>query len=302
MSTTVTKFEEAKLPTFFRAPEESKTNTLAALASVTFPYLSIKGKRFAVVRNKEETTIMRVDDDETPANAIEAVLVNAASNYSKVFYASGYVEGSKDKPTCFSDNGIAPDPQATDKQSSACMTCEHNAWGTGTNGKGKACSDSLRLAISFPDSINDPMLLRVPPASLKAVTEYAAFLARKGAPMEGLVTKIKFDSEEATPKLQFSALRYLTEDQYKETLVVAKARISQQIIGVSFTPAPKSGTPQQLEAPEKTEEVHQEEVKPAKKVEVKIDKAPKNNGKTGASVSVLAAKLKKSMSSAAADD
>lgn len=305
MATAVTKFDDAKVPTFFRAPAESATNALAALAPPTFPYLSIKGKRFAMVRNKEEETIMRPDDDETPANAIEVVLVSTASNFSKVYYAEGYVEGSKDKPTCYSDDGVAPAPDVADKQAVKCMGCDHNAWGTGNNGRGKACSDSLRLAISFPDSLNDPMLLRVPPASLKGATEYAAFLSRKGAPMEGLVTKIKFDPEEATPKLQFSAVRYLAEGQYKEVLEVAKAPITQQIVAAGPARA-------QIAAP-KTEaggEDGQEEEAPVKaakgakaaKETKKTNGSKKEVAKKGGSVTALAARLRESMKSAAADD
>jgi hypothetical protein len=235
------------------------------------------------------------------------VLVNTAPTFSKVFYAAGYTEGSKDKPTCYSNDGVAPASDAAEKQSAKCMNCEHNAWGTGNNGKGKACSDSLRLAISFVDSINDPILLRVPPASLKAVTEYAAFLSRKGAPMEGLVTKIKFDSEEATPKLQFSALRYLTKEQYDEVMEVAKAGITQQIIGTNAVARLNNATIPPVEdgagdsatreeAPAKPS-VKSPVKPPAKKAEAK---APEKKGTT--TVSALAAKLKESMKSAAADD
>lgn len=231
----IVNFESAKLPSFLRAPEGSVTNALAALAAGTFPFMSIKGKRFAVVRNKEETIIMRPDDEETPANAIEVVIVSSATKYSKVFYASGYTDGSKEKPTCFSNDGVAPDPQSVEKQAKKCMTCPHNEWGSGTNGKGKACSDSLRMAISKPDELNDPMLLRVPPASLKGITEYAAMLSRKGAPMEGVVTKIKFDPTEATPKLQFSPVRWQSEAAYKEALEIAKTPIVEQILGVKPT-------------------------------------------------------------------
>ena len=168
---------------FLRAPEGSATNALAALATGAFPYLSIKGKVFTIVRNKEETIITRPDDEDTPANALEVVVVAAAQNFSKVYYKEGYTEGSKEKPTCSSNDGVEPDAPSAEKQSKKCATCEHNVWGTGPKGKGKACSDSLRLAIAPPDTLNDPMLLRVPPASLRAVTDYAAKLATKGVPI-----------------------------------------------------------------------------------------------------------------------
>ena len=308
--TAVTKFEEAKVPTFFRAPAESATNALAALAPTTFPYLSIKGKRFAVVRNKEETPIMRLDDEDTPANAIEIVLVNTAPTFCKVFYAAGYTEGAKDKPTCYSNDGLTPARDAAEKQADHCATCDHNAWGTGPNGKGKACSDSLRLAIAFVDSINDPILLRVPPASLKNITEYAAFLSRKGAPMEGLVTKLKFDSEEATPKLQFSAVRYLTEEQYNEALEVAKAPITQQIIGTQAVSRLNNAAPAEDKASTDDDEVPQKTSEKAAKLtakaparkEVEAPAKPNGGSKKTQTVSALAARLKESMKSAATDD
>lgn len=297
MTTAIANFESAKLPSFLRAPEGSVTNALAALASGTFPFLSIKGKRFAIVRNKEETIIMRPDDDDTPANAIEVVIVNSATSYAKVFYATGYTEGSKEKPTCFSNDGKAPDAQSTDPQAKKCMACAHNAWGSGTNGKGKACSDSLRLAVANPAELNDPMLLRVPPASLKAIIEYSAMLARKGAPLEGVITKIKFDAAEATPRLIFAPVGFLSEDKYHESMEIGKSQIVQQIIGAPIAsvaealPAPK----QDAKAADEDEDV----VKPpkAKKpapAEAAEDK-PKKAAPTAAKAADLTAKLYASM-------
>lgn len=242
MTTAIANIESVKVPAFLRAPEGSVTNALAALATGTFPFLSIKGKRFAIVRNKEEKIIMRPDDEETPASAIEVVIVGSATNFAKVYYANGYTDGSKDKPTCFSNDGQSPDAQATDRQAKKCAVCPHNAWGSGSNGKGKACSDSLRLALAKPDELNDPMLLRVPPASLKAITEYASLLARKGVALEGVVTKIKFIASEATPKLEFSAVRYADQSSYNEALEISKSQIVQQIVGSSAAITPQMPT------------------------------------------------------------
>lgn len=297
MNTQVTTFENAKLPSFLRAPADSITNALAALAGSTFPFMSIKGKRFAVVRNKEETIIMRPDDDDTPANAIEVVIVNSATTYAKVFYATGYTDGSKEKPTCFSNDGVAPDAQATDKQAKKCAACAHNVWGSGTNGKGKACSDSLRIAVAKPDELNDPMLLRVPPASLKAVTEYAAMLSRKGAPLEGVVTKIKFDPSEATPKLLFTAVNYLSQTGYDEAKEIAQSHIVQQIIGKTAMAAQATASddeddtppPKKIAAPKQDmgKLMDEEEDKMKKAAEDKPKKTP-----TATKAAELAAKLK----------
>lgn len=302
MTTAIANFESAKLPSFLRAPEGSVTNALAALASGTFPFMSIKGKRFAVVRNKEETIIMRPDDEDTPANAIEVVIVNSATSYAKVFYATGYTEGSKEKPTCFSNDGKAPDPQSTDPQAKKCMTCPHNAWGSGSNGKGKACSDSLRLAIAKADELNDPMLLRVPPASLKAAVEYAASLARKGAPIEGVITKIKFDPAEATPRLIFTGVGFLSESAYHESQEVSKSAIVQQIIGASpvamhdALPAPKS-------APAVEDDEDDTPAPKAKKVaSAPVEEEPKPAKKAAAPTAAKAADLTAKLYASMNDD
>jgi len=301
MSTAITNFESAKLPSFLRAPEGSVTNALAALASGNYPFLSIKGKRFAVVRNKEETILMRPDDDETPANAIEVVIVNAATQYSKVYYVKGYTDGSKDKPTCYSNDGQAPAADAADKQSKKCSVCPHNEWNTGPNGKGKACSDSLRLAVSAATDLNDPMLLRVPPASLKAITEYASMLARKGAPMEGVITKIKFDPAEATPKLQFSVVNFQSEAAYNETIEIARSQLVQQIIGAVAAPAKPIGPmldEDDAQAAEQTrKELAAEKAAEAKKEE-KVEKPKKEKSAptpTATKATDLAAKMRASL-------
>jgi hypothetical protein len=140
------------------------------------------------------------------------------------------------------------------------------------------------------------MLLRVPPASLKAITEYASMLTRKGAPMGGVVTKIKFDPAEATPKLQFTPVGFLTEVQFKESQEVAKSQIVQQIIGSRPAPAPQMDEDDAKAIAETRKEIAAEKAAEAKKEEPKTEK-PKKPAPTPAAVKAtdLAAKMRASL-------
>jgi len=195
-------------------------NDLAAGIVGGFGVVSIRGKAWHIKYRGEEQTLMRADGDGA-TSFIDAVIVRAAPNLSKIFYAKGYVEGSTDKPDCWSANGITPDASVINKQSPTCPTCPQNVWGSKVTPAGKpskACADSKRLAIvPLTDIDNEiyggPMLLRIPPASLADVANYAGKMSALGFPYYAIGTRIQFDVTSEYPKLVFSALRALTDEE-----------------------------------------------------------------------------------------
>lgn len=230
-------FDSGNLPAYLREAKASDLNTdLTAHAGTGFPVMSIKGKNFTVVRDGERTTLTKeVDGERIAVPSIEVVLVKANKGNSKVFYAKGYQEGSEaTKPDCFSNTGDRPDPAVASPQSKSCATCPHNQWGSkiGDNGgKGKACQDSVRMAIATPDLINDPYLLRVPPASIKSLGEYGKMLAKRGVAYNMVVTRIGFDMESPTPKLTFKPTGLLSDGGYAQVKEVMASDVVTSILG-----------------------------------------------------------------------
>lgn len=231
-------FESGKVPAYLKSLNAADLNTdLTSHAGTGFPVISIKGKTFAVVRDGERTVLTKnLDGEEIPVPSIDVVIIKANKQNSKVFYIKGYQEGAENqKPDCFSNNGTSPDPSIEKPQAKSCAVCPHNQWGSkiGDNGgKGKACSDSVRLAVAQPDLINDPHLLRVPPATIKALGEYGKALAKRGVPYTAVVTKISFDMESPTPKLTFRATGFLSDAVYAQTQEVAQGDVVAAILGV----------------------------------------------------------------------
>lgn len=231
-------FESGNLPSYLANVSVSDINSdLTSHAGGGFPVISIKGKVFAVVRDGDRKVLPNPKDPDSPATAIDVVILKANKGTSKVFYAKGYTEGSEGlKPTCFSNDGVKPDANVETPQSKSCAACKWNQWGSkiGENGsKGKACQDSVRMAVATPNQINDPYLLRIPPASIRSLGEYGQMLAKRNVGYNMVVTKIGFDMEAPTPKLTFKPVGMIDEKTFHEAQAVIAGDTVAQILGAS---------------------------------------------------------------------
>lgn len=267
----------SKLPAHLQGKVKATNVFAAAVSAGGFPVVSIKGKSFHIQRGDERTLVKNSDGDA--AGSIEAVIVAVNPNKSKVFYDSGYEEGSNAKPTCYSNDGLAPAADAESAQAKKCATCPHNQWGsriTDNGGKGKACADSMRLAIAAPSQLNDPMLLRVPAASLKVLGQYGAQLAKRGVEPQHVVTKIGFDYNVAHPALTFKAIRFVEDHEMGEieAVLADEAVTIGQITGVGGGVAldveHKADVPQRSQKLKEAEE----EAEAAPKAKVKVEEKP----------------------------
>lgn len=252
-------FSESQLPAHLRTPDAAAVNNdLTAHAGAGFPVISIKGKTFAIVREGERKLIPNPKDPDSPANFIDMVIVKANKNTSKVFYLKPYKEGDEPaKPDCYSNDGIRPMDDSEYKQNAVCATCKWNQWGSkvstdGQGGKGKACQDAVRIAVSTPGLINDPYLIRVPPASIRALGELGSMLAKRGVSYQAVVTRIGFVAEAATPQLTFKAMGFLDEATYKKVLETADTDVVRSILGTNVVSVAEPAAPAPIITPEKT--------------------------------------------------
>jgi hypothetical protein len=286
MANDMVAFAASKLPAHLAGKVKTDNVFANAVSAGGFPVISIKGKVFHITRGDEKTLVTKGDEGE-PAASLEAIIVAVNPNKSKVFYDSGYEEGSVAKPTCYSNDGLSPAADAENPQAKKCAVCPHNQWGsriTDNGGKGKACGDSMRLAISPPDQLNDPMLIRVPAASLKTLGQYGAQLAKRGVEPHHVLTKIGFDYNVAHPALTFKAMRFVEADELAqvEAVLLEESETIGQITGTgnSVTPevehkaaepvvaAPKPvAAPAPAPAPEPVVEAAPEPVKATAKVD-----------------------------------
>lgn len=205
----------------------------AGVSAGGFTVMSIKSKVFHITRGDEKTLVTKPGEVD-PAASIEVVLLNANPNPSRVYYSGGYTEGADNKPDCYSNNGKTPEADAQDPQSANCATCVHAQYGSKISEAGKkgwACSNSRRMAIATPDNLDDPMLIRVPGASLKPLAAYARELDGHGYQFNEVITKIGFDYSVAYPALTFKAVGLVDPDMLADVIKRASSDVVSQIIG-----------------------------------------------------------------------
>lgn len=247
----------SNLPSFLKKVDVAALNSdLTAHAGGGFPVISIKGKVFAVVRDGEREIQMNPKDPDSAATSLNVVLLKANKGTSKVFYIKGYDKDSSEgqKPDCYSNDGVEPAADAQNKQAKKCATCPHNQWGSRISEKGatkgKACADAVRMAVAPAGQINDAMLLRVPPASIKALGEYGQMLAKRGVGYNMVVTKVGFDLQAESPKLTFSAVGLLDDEGFAEVQEIAASDVVSNILGASVVAGIAADAPAVEEAEE----------------------------------------------------
>jgi hypothetical protein len=230
----------ANLPAFLKQVDVRAINeSMTSHATLSFPVLSLNGKRFTVVRGDEQQVLMNPKDPTSTAQYIEVVIVRAPAYTAKAYYAGGFNPDNEESktPICFSSTGIIPDEGCKQPQCENCKTCPHNAWGSavgtdGKAGKGKACRDALRVAIAPQGSVEDTMLLRVPPTSIRSFSEYGSQLTRNGCPYNGVITRISFDPNEVAQKLVFTFAGFVQSiEEYNRIAKLADSDTVKAIVG-----------------------------------------------------------------------
>jgi hypothetical protein len=276
-------FESGTLPSYLANINPADFNSdLTAHAGGGFPVISIKGKVFAIVRDGNRKVIPNPKDPDSPATAIDVVLLKANKGTSKVFYAKGYTEGAEGvKPDCFSNDGVRPDSSIESPPAKMCAVCPNNQWGSkiGDNGsKGKACQDSVRMAVATPNQVNEPYLLRVPPASIRSLGEYGQMLAKRGVAYNMVVTKVGFDLESPTPKLTFKPVGLIDEATFKKVTTTLAGDTVAQILGSAAVVAAVGEDPEvkepEVSEPEVAKPAEPEKKRVTKKAEPKQEAVP----------------------------
>lgn len=181
-----------------------------ASASLSFPRISLRGRKFRVIEGGEEI--------QKPSDELHVVILAVepgAGLMQKTFYRNGYVSGDKSPPDCSSANGLTPDPWITSPEHSKCQTCPKNMFGSATSNNGKkskACKDSKRLWVAMPDAIDGTVYsLGVPVTSLKAMSEYGNMLKSNGVPAAAVLTRLSMKDTEF-PELMFDFVGVLEAD------------------------------------------------------------------------------------------
>jgi hypothetical protein len=254
--------------------EDSLTSTLAGGGSGN-KRISIEGGAFREYIGGKE---VRVSEERS----MKVILINAAP-VSRMFFEGTYVKGQKTKPTCWSSDTQTPDKAVPEDQRQAkfCKDCKQHIKGSG-QGETRACRFQQRIAVALDGELHKEAVYQVtlPSTSVFGDAEgkkmplqaYGRHLKAYNTPAISIVTEMRFDIDSATPKLVFSPVRALEEEElatavklqsHPDTIKAITMNVS-QMDGVipapklfeEAAPAPKA----EPKAAPKAEKVEAEEV------------------------------------------
>lgn len=186
--------------------------------------ISIEGNVFREIIGGKE---VRVSEERF----MQIVLVNAAP-VGRTFYAGTYQKGVKMKPTCWSSDTQRPDATVPteQRQASMCKDCPQNIKGSASQGDGRACRYSQRLAIALAgDNGVDENVYQIslpatsvfgdPEGQKMPLQAYGRYLKAHNTYAISIVTEMRFDSA-GQMKLVFKPVRPLNETELRQVLAM----------------------------------------------------------------------------------
>jgi hypothetical protein len=206
-----------EVPDFLRGNEglNELTKSLAG-GGVGAKRISIRGGVFRKIVGGEEV-------GKLTTREMNVIIVNARKSVSRVFYAGKYNADEIVPPTCWANDGDAPDVSVADKQSSNCATCPQNVAGSG-EGTSRACRYQRRIAVVLEgDMSGDVYQLTLPSKSIFGKGEgnlhpfesYTKYIAGNGRNINQIVTQVSMDLDSDTAKLLFSPVRHINQEEWQ---------------------------------------------------------------------------------------
>lgn len=238
--------------------------------------ISIKGGVWRLMVNGKE---MAQNEDRH----LNVVIVNASPKVSRTYYAQQYQEGGDiAAPDCWSADGEVPDAKAASPQSKRCLDCPMNMPGSG-QGNSRACRYSQRIAVVLANDIGgDIFQLTLPSTSIFGegaagkwpLQAYAKFLGGKGIPITAVVTEMRFDTNSATPKINFKPVSFLDATQHQRAIDQGATDAAKRAITMTVAEAdgakPKAKA---VAAPVKAAPVEEVVAEPVKRSSKKVEEA-----------------------------
>ena len=159
------------------------------------------GKRVFVMPNEQEV------------EEFEALIVDFA--YRNEYYIGAYNPKVITPPACFA---IAPsaalltpaDTSPIKQNETDCATCQQNQFGTSPTGAGKACKNTVIIAILPPDvkeiEAHDIWVLKTSPTAIRPFNKYATKISGMNLPIGVVRTRFFMDPDSSYASVRFEAL------------------------------------------------------------------------------------------------
>jgi hypothetical protein len=147
--------------------------------------------------------------DDTKVDApLSLIIVDFV--YRNEYYLGAFNRKELAAPACFAvaaeQINLVPTDNSPKKQAEKCNVCQWDKYGSSPNGDGKACKNTVYMAVLPPDATEDSTLyvLKSSPTAITPFNNYVIKVARATQlAVWGVTTKVNFD-----PNLTYASLRF----------------------------------------------------------------------------------------------
>lgn len=274
MSNDITLFDNnTTVPAHIAARGASATTLALAGKGASSKRISIEGGTFRMIVDGKEMS-------KSKARDMNIVVVRTAPANSRAYYDPNvvYQRGVSVAPLCSSVHGDKPEANSEEPQSPTCQSCLQNIAGSGKNNS-RACRFFRRIAVVQENDMEGGVYqLNIPATSLFGdgvngkqlpLEAYARMLKSNNVNVDDVVTNMEFDTDASTPKLTFSASRFLTAGELTIVTEQGESDEAKQATGDIPYGGAESNTKKKLPSMVAETEVVDED-KPVKKAKSEI--------------------------------
>lgn len=189
-----------------------------------------------------------IDGEGDSVKTLEGVIVSWAR--PRAYWDRDLEEtGGGQPPDCTSDDGVHGSgmygPGSEDNPTGACETCPMNEWGSGRDGRGKACKE-MRVLYLLQEGNVLPVTVTLPPTSIAPLRRYMLRLANQGIPYYGVVTKLAL--EKVTGQYTYSVVKPSIASRLDKTVQGRAKEYGEMIRGAVSGTAAQDASAAQSEA------------------------------------------------------
>lgn len=204
-----------------------KTSDSTALTTITPEQLAAEAQAMIAQAGAGASDIVRVknkqfilpDGREVPDGLAGIILDFVHVNE---FYEGRYDPKKIVPPSCAAKstdpNNMIPYDSAPKRQAESCVTCPNNQFGS--DGKGKACKNSVWLSVLEPteDLDGSPVIIKLAPTAVTPFKRYLSSLASLGRPHFSVITHFTLDKSVDYAKILCESPTPLTGEQIAKVM------------------------------------------------------------------------------------
>lgn len=165
-------------------------------------------------------------DDPNAPDSVKEIVGVIIDHHPVNAYWSGKYAGNNNPPDCSSLDGKTGDY-------GPCKSCQYNQWGSGPDGRGKACKNMHRVYI-LREGETIPLLLTLPPTSLKNFADYLALrIVTRGLRSYSVITKIALKRVKNADGISYSQAIFSMVDKLPPEQIKAMAEFAEGIKAVT---------------------------------------------------------------------